>query len=177
MYADANRICALACSQTGQWTRANAYWQALFERESTAHNALQVATTAVMADRVEEGCAWADRALAMNTDSHEMPGVSIITNLMSAMTAANQHAAAMPYLDQLKGLYVQVGITDSTYLYGHRLPFFSVFLEKSADILDRVLDADAQRQWYATMLPHLDAQGRADLSAWMDRTTAPVQAS
>ena len=177
LYADANRICALACSQTGQWARANGYWQALFERESTAHNALQVATTFVMADQVEQGRAWAERALAMNADSREMPAVSIITNLMSAMTAANHHAAAMPYLDQLKALYVEIGITDSTYLYGHRMPFFSVFLERSADILERVLDADARRQWYATMLPHLDAQGRAELSAWMDRTTTPAQAS
>jgi len=177
LYADANRICALACSQTEQWARANGYWQALFERETTAHNALQVATTAIMADQMEEGRAWAERALAMNAISHEMPGVSIITNLMSALIAVNRHAAAMPYLEQLKALYMELHITDSTYLYGHRVPFFSVFLEKSADILDHVLDADAQRQWYAAMLPHLDAQGQTNLSAWMERVPAPAQAS
>lgn len=174
---DANRICALACSQTGQWPRALDFWQALFARESSAHNALQVATTSVMAGQLEQGRDWGERALAMNAESREMPGVGIITNLMSAMTASNQHAAAMPYLEQLKDLYGELHITDSTFLYARGVPFFNVFLERSVDILERVMDADAQREWYAAMLPRLDAQGQAELRAWMDRADAPAQAS
>ncbi|MCD2516276.1 hypothetical protein LQ564_08090 [Massilia sp. G4R7] len=54
---------------------------------------------------------------------------------------------------------------------------FNAFLEKSAEILDRVLDADAQRQWYAAMLPHLGEQGRAEPSAWMERAGVPAQPS
>ncbi|WP_288379064.1 hypothetical protein [uncultured Massilia sp.] len=54
---------------------------------------------------------------------------------------------------------------------------FTAFLEKSAEILDRVLDADAQRQWYAAMLPRLDEQGRAELSAWVERAGVPAQLS
>ncbi len=174
---DANRICALACSQTGQWQRALDYWQALFARESNAHNALQVATTSVMAGQLEQGREWGERAMAMSAESREMPGVGIITNLMSAMTASNQHAAAMPYLEQLKDLYGELHITDSTFLYARGVPFFNVFLERSADILERVMDADAQREWYAAMLPRLDAQGQAELRAWMNRASAPAQAS
>ena len=128
LYCDANRICAIACSNSNQWAQALTYWQALFSKEETAHNALQVATSAVMANELEQGNTWIEKAHAINASSREMPSPSIITNMLTALTQAGQHAAAVPYLEQLRGFYIQLCVTDPTFLFGHRLPLFHVFL-------------------------------------------------
>lgn len=174
LYCDANRICAIVCSQARQWTQACAYWQALFAREATAHNALQVATSAIMADRLEQGIAWGERASAMNASSREMPGIAIITTLVSALTEASHLKAALPYLGQLKAFYTDLHVTDPTFLFAHRMPLFHVFLEKNAAVVNKVLDVDESREWYASMLPHLDERGRAELNAWLEGASAQV---
>lgn len=174
LYCDANRLCAIACSESRQWTKAAAYWQALFAGEATAHNALQVATSTVMADMVEQGLAWAERARALNAVSREMPDVAILTSMLSALSAANHMEAAFPLLEQLKERYAQLHVTDPTFLFVHRLPLFHVFLEKSAAIVDKVLGKDAGREWYGSMLPHLDERGKAELTAWLDGECAPA---
>lgn len=173
---DANRICAMVCSQSGQWTEAVAYWKTLFAGEATAHNALQVATSLVMANETGEGLLWVERARTLNAVSQEMSGVAIITGILSALTAANQHGAALPFVAQLRDFYTQLRVTDPTFLFVRRLPLFHVFLEKSGEIVDRVMDAQERRAWYASMLPHLDERGREELLAWLDGAGAPARA-
>lgn len=174
LYCDANRICAIVCSENGQWPKAAAYWQALFAGESSAHNALQLASSSVMAGQVAQGLEWAARARALNAASQEMPGIAILTNMLTALTRANQLHAAMPLLEQLRDSYAHLHVTDPTFLFGHRMPLFHVFLGKSAEIIDKVLDKDARRDWYAAMLPYLDERGRAELTAWLDGATSPA---
>ncbi len=174
LYCDANRICAIACSQSNQWNEALNYWRALFAREATAHNALQVATSAVMTDDAEEGAAWSERAHTINGASQEMPSVAIITNMLSALTAAQAHGAAMPYLEQLRDFYTGLHVTDPTFLFGHRMPLFHVFLEKSSAIVRQVLGVRESREWFAAMLPHLDERGKEELTAWLDEEGAPA---
>lgn len=176
LYCDANRICAIACSQLNQWDLALNYWKALFTREATAHNALQVATSAVMTNDAEEGAAWSERAHAINGATKEMPSVAIITNMLSALTAAQAHSAAMPYLEQLRDFYTRLHVTDPTFLFGHRIPLFHVFLEKSSAIVRQVLGLRESREWYAAMLPHLDERGKAELTAWLNGEGAAVAA-
>jgi hypothetical protein len=172
LYCDANRICAIVCSQSAQWPQALVYWQALFSKEATAHNALQVATTSVMTQDLEQAAEWIEKAHTINKSSRELPSSTIITNMLSALTAANQHAAALPYLEELKSFYTHLHVTDPTFLFGHRMPLFHVFLEKSGEIVDKALNAEEGRAWYAAMLPHLDERGKAELTSWLDEESA-----
>lgn len=174
LYCDANRICAIVCSQTAQWTQALSYWQALFLKEATAHNALQVASSSVMVSDLAQAGVWVEKAHAINKSSRELPSSTIITTMLSALTAAHQHAAALPYLEELKGFYTHLHVTDPTFLFGHRMPLFHVFLEKSREIVDSVLNKEEGREWYASMLPHLDERGKAELTSWMGEEGAPV---
>jgi hypothetical protein len=165
---DANRLCALASSRLGRWGEAVGFWQRLIDDELTAHNALQMATSAVMAGDLPQGETWVNEAKRLNALSGELPGLLILTNFVTALTHAGQTAAAMPYLDQIRQAYVDVGVTDPTVLYVNRMPAFSTFLNNSEPIVGAALNQEQGRGWYTAMVPHLDDRGNAELSEWLD---------
>ena len=170
---DANRLCGLACSRLARWEAAFAYWHALFDDEPSAHNALQVASSSVMAGDLERGILWMERARTLNASSHDVPGINLETSFLAALTQSGNMQAAMPYLDWIKKLYVGFGNTDPTVLFIHRLPRFDIFLDNSAPIVRANLDAEQERLWYSSMLPHLDEGGKTELSAWMEMRLQP----
>ncbi len=165
--ADAHRLRALANSSLERWDAACACWAALFEDEPTAHNALQMATSSVMAGHVDSGTSWLERARAINDTPQQLPGIAMDTNFMSALTRSGNAQAAMPYLDRLKDVYVSLANTDATFLFLRHVPRFDVFLENSVPILDASMGEEQKREWYASMLPHLDGKGKTLLMAWM----------
>lgn len=165
---DALRICGIAGSRLARWDDASGYWRALFDQETSAHNALQVATSSVMAGAPATGIEWAEKAMALNAKSAELPGLQIWTNLVTALGRAGQAQAAMPYLEKIRQVYADLGITDPTFLHLRRVPFFSAFLENSGPLVHAALDKERGRQWYACLLPSLDTNGREELSAWLE---------
>lgn len=165
---DALRICALACSRLERWEEASRHWRALFDHESSAHNALQVATSSVMAGALATGIEWVEKAAALNATSAELPGLQIWTNFVTALGRAGQAQAAMPYLDKIRQVYADLGTTDPTSLHLRRVPFFSAFLDNSRPLVCAALDREAGRQWYASLLPSLDEDGRQELGAWLE---------
>jgi tetratricopeptide (TPR) repeat protein len=165
--SDANRICGLASSRLGRWNDAVNYWDALFDDEPSAFNALQVASSLAMAGAIDQGKLWLERAKTLNEVSKELPGFTIQTNFITALTQSGQMLAAMPYLEEIRQFYIAFGITDPTILFANRHPFFETFLNNSVPIIRTVLDATEGRAWYLAILPHLDDRGKTELSEWM----------
>lgn len=170
---DANRLCGLACSRLERWEAAFGFWHSLCVDEPTAHNTLQAATSSVMARNLERGILLMERACTLNASSREVPGITLETSFLTALTQAGQMQAGMPYLERIKQIYVGLGKTDPTVLFLYRLPRFDVFLDNSVPIVRANLDAEQERLWYASMLPHLDEQGKAELGVWMQAQLQP----
>lgn len=164
---DANRICAIACARLARWAEASAYWETLFAREATSHNALQVASSSVMAGDLAKGEQWFAKTVEVNTQTNDTPLISSYTNFVSALDQSGQHRAALPYLEWIREIYQQLHITDGTFLTLRGVPFFGSFLDKSAPIVAASMDAAQARSWYAGMLAHIDQDGQDTLNAWM----------
>jgi tetratricopeptide (TPR) repeat protein len=166
---DANRVCALATSHLGRWTEAAGYWNAVFADEPTAYNALQIANSSVMLEKTEDGEQWLLQARELNASTGEVPDMSITTSYITALSRSGRHAAALPYLEEIKKVYEEVSITDPTYLSMRQLPSFDAFLNNSAEILSVVLSAEQGHAWYSSMLPHLDERGKSELNDWLNK--------
>lgn len=164
---DANRLCAMACSRLERWADATAYWEALFAHEATSHNALQVASSAVMAGELAKGEQWFARSLEINEQTGDTPLINSYTNFISALHQSGQLRAALPYLEWVREIYQNLHITDATFLTLRGVPFFGSFLDKSAPIVAATMDEGQARSWYSAMLPHIDKDGQDELNAWM----------
>ncbi|RQR85362.1 hypothetical protein DIE11_04910 [Burkholderia sp. Bp9012] len=170
--ADAARLCALSYSAMERYPEAFPYWLALFDREPSAHNAVQLATTSVMCGEVERGEAWMQKAAEINHDTHEQSDVAARVNFISALMQSGHLREALPHLAWVRDVYGHVRITDSTFLYMRGIPFFSSFLENSLDILKATQPADAIAPWYGELKGKLDEEGEAQLAEWVGRLPA-----
>lgn len=174
---DANRVCALSCAQLQRWDEAANYFKELFALEGSVHNALQVATTCVMAGRLEDGELWIGTTIAMNQRNPEVSAMLIYTSYITALKNRGHLRQAMPYLEPVKEIYEQLHITDPTFLTLRGVPFLISFLEQSAPVLDASMHPSQANSWYRAMLPHLDQPGRDELKAWLaerSETRAPA---
>ncbi|KVT39619.1 hypothetical protein [Burkholderia multivorans] len=165
--ADAARLCVLAYSAMQRYPEAFPYWLALFDKEPSAHNAVQLATTSVMCGEVARGEAWMQKAAEINHDTHEQSDVAARVNFISALMQSGRLREALPHLAWVRDVYGHVRVTDSTFLYMRGIPFFSSFLERSLEILKATQPADAIAPWYGELTGKLDEEGEAQLAAWI----------
>jgi hypothetical protein len=164
---DALRLAGLANARLEKWSDSRQCWLRLYTDVPTARHALEVATSSVMAGEVARGEQWVAKALELNSAEPTVPGITILTNFLTALTQTGQMKVAFPYLEQVKECYESLSITDSHFLWTRGVPFFETFLEKSAVIVRAVLDPEQAHAWYASMLPRLDENGRQQLSEWL----------
>jgi len=165
---DAVRLCALCSARLGRWDESLRYWSMLFGEERTAHNALNVGTSFAMSGDPAHGSDWIARSRALNLTSREMPDLQIVTNFITALTRSGHMVQALPYLDEVRAVYVGLRNTDPGFLHTRQVPLFGVFLEHSAPVVQAVLGAERGRAWYDAMLPQLDQRGRDQLTAWLE---------
>ncbi|WP_321839231.1 tetratricopeptide repeat protein [Paraburkholderia bannensis] len=166
-FADANRLCALSCSQSDRYPEAFKYWLALFEQEPSAHNALQLASTSVMCGEVERGEAWLIKFAQINHETREQSDVSARTNFLSALVQGGYLAEALPHITWMRDVYANLSITDATFLYMRGVPPFGMFLEKSLTILRGSQSAEAVANWYGQLKGKLDKDGETQLALWV----------
>jgi hypothetical protein len=169
--ADASRLCALALSRQSKWDEAFEHFHALFDLEPHTLNALQLATTSVMAGELVRGQAWYERACELNQTEREMPSARLCTNFISALDQAGEQAATLPLLDALAQQYRACGVTDAQYLWSSGLPFLEEFLRRSWALQVRFKPLPELRQWYAALAAGLDESGQFCVAQFLTEMT------
>lgn len=165
---DAIRLSALASSRKNRWNDALEFWRSLFDREATAHNALQVATASVMAGNIVHGEQWLHTAESLNATSRDVPPMQIQINFIAALKNSGNAPLALPHLQHVKAIYEDLHVTDPTFLFLRGVPQFSSFLENTREIITSALSRQDASLWYESMLPYIDSDGQTELSTWLD---------
>lgn len=163
--ADAWRMCGMSSSRLSRWTEAFDHYHHLFELEGHAFNALQLATTSVMAGELLRGEAWFAKAVELNERDSEMPPARLRTAYLSALENAGEYEAATRHLDWLAQGYMAMRITDDTFVWTRGFPFFAEFLRKSQHLLSHALTGADLKAWYERMAASLDEEGQAMLAS------------
>ncbi|MGY0611856.1 hypothetical protein [Luteimonas sp. A501] len=171
---DAYRLSALCLSRLECWHEAFESYYALFEHEPGAFNALQLASTSVMAGELLRGQAWFEKADALNSAEHAMAPVELRTTILSALGQAGAHEACLPHLQWMAGMYQAFQTTDSHLLWMHRVPPFGEFLEKSHAILVAIMAPSQCAEWYRQNANSLPPEWQAMLNDHLGRFPSPA---
>ncbi|MFZ2269849.1 MAG: hypothetical protein WAV95_19925 [Azonexus sp.] len=170
--ADALRLCALCLARLEKWNRAFDDYHALFACEPSVMNALQLATTSVMAGELARGQAWFEKACQLNSEEQTMPWPDLQTNFLSALAQKGEWAAGLPHVEWLRDMFQGMTSSDDHFVHMHGMPFLSVFFEKSLPFLRASLGQTELLAWYGAMQAHLDAEGQEKLTAWLETLRA-----
>ena len=165
--ADALRLTALCLARLEKWEKAFDEYHALFAIEGTTMNALQLATTSVMAGQTERGQAWFEKASQLNHEAHDMPWPTLHTNFLSALGNAGAWSAGLPHVEWLRDMFQGMSSSDDNFVFMHDMPFLSVFFEKSLPFLRASMSDGEIRAWYGAMHEHLDEEGQEKLADWL----------
>jgi len=160
---DAHRLAALCLSRLERWPDAFEHYYALFEHEPGTFNALQLATSSVMAGELLRGQAWFEKADELNRAERAMQPVELRTGFLSALERAREHEACLPHLEWMARLYAALQTTDSHLLWMNRVPPFQEFLDKSATILGEVMPPAQCADWYRRNAGNLAPEWQAML--------------
>lgn len=158
---DAHRLAALCLSRLERWPEAFEHYYALFEHEPRAFNALQLATSSVMAGELLRGQAWFEKADALNQAGRAMAPVELRTGFLSALRQAGEHEACLPHLEWMAGMYAALHATDSHLLWMNRIPPFQEYLDRSAAILRELMPPTQCADWYERHAGTLAPEWRA----------------
>lgn len=166
--ADALRLTALCLARLEKWEKAFDEYHALFAVEGTTMNALQLATTSVMAGQTERGQAWFEKASQLNHEAHDMPWPTLHTNFLSALGNAGAWSAGLPHVEWLRDMFLGMSSSDDNFVFMHDMPFLSVFFEKSLPFLRASMSEVEIKAWYGAMHDHLDEEGQEKLADWLN---------
>ncbi len=170
--ADALRLCAISLARLEAWECAFDDYHALFACEPSVMNALQLATTSVMAGNLARGQAWFEKASQLNSEEPTMPWPDLHSNFLSALAQKGEWAAGLSHLEWLRDRFEGMRISDDHFIFTHGMPFLSVFFDKSLPFLGASLDQADVLAWYESMRAHLDPEGQKRLSAWLQKLRA-----
>lgn len=166
---DAIRLSALCLSRLERWQEAFEQYHVLFQDEPNPFNALQLASTSVMAGELLRGQAWFEKADGMNKADHAMPPVEMRTGFLSALQQAGEHEACLPHLQWMARMYQAVQTTDAHLLWMNRIPPFGEFLEKSHTILGEIMPPTQCADWYRQNASGLPPEWQAMLDEHLER--------
>lgn len=171
---DANRLCALALSRLERYADALTHWKVLVELEPEPHNFLQLASSAAVAGDLEMAepafHEAVHRAHAAETDGpSSMPGMH--ANYATALARGGRADLALRHVDVLRDWYMDLHITDSTFLYLRGMPFFSGFLQQGIPIAKLVKSQPELDAWLDEMHDKLDEEGQTALSDYRAQTS------
>ena len=166
--ADALRLCALSLARLEIWDKSFDDYHALFAIEPGVMNALQLATTSVMAGQLERGQAWFEKACQINEATQEMAWPVLHTNFLSALGEKGEWSAGLRHVECLRQMFEGMASSDDHFSFMHGMPFLSVFFEKSLPFLRASLAEADVLAWYGAMREYLDAEGQERLATWLE---------
>lgn len=169
--ADAYRLCALSLARMERWAESFADYHEVFEIESSAFAALQLACTSVMDGQLLRGEAWLQRAIQINQQTRELPPPRLRTNYLSALEQAGEWSACRPHLDWLANSYRAMQPLDSHRLFMADMPQLGEFLRKSRGILGEAVAPAELRDWYLALREGLDEGSREAIDQHIARLT------
>src|SRR5690606_38901345 len=124
-------------------------------------NALQLATTSVMAGELLRGQAWFEKADELNQADHAMRPAELRTGFLSALRQAGEHEACLPHLEWMAVQYAALQTTDSHLLWMNRIPPFQEYLDRSVAILRELMPPAQCAEWYERHAGDLAPEWRA----------------
>jgi tetratricopeptide (TPR) repeat protein len=166
---EAKHIVGLSNFHLGNFQLSKELFEAVAEKRDDTVSWFNLMTSAVLAGDAEKGEDAFKKSLEANEKSgrKQQPSQPMIVYYYAcALNDAKMYDRSLEYLNSLKRIYMQLKITDDTFVYMRGVPYFRMTLDLAKKVFDGLGDRTKWAEWLDELEKELDEDGKRTVSEY-----------
>jgi len=163
---DANKLIGMAQFRQAKYQEALLHFLRATEYNPELNDWFNVITSATLSKNIKVGRNAFDKAVELQLDSghKEQPSIPFMRQYYAcALRDIGEYDLALEQINELRQIYEQLKITDTTFVYIRGVPFLSHTMDVAVDVFNGLgANFDAQ-EWIDSFSSKLDDEGQAYL--------------
>lgn len=164
---DANKLIGMALFRQAKYQEALPYFQKATEYNPEINDWFNVITSGTLSKDVEVGRNAFDKAVQLQLDSghKEQPSIPFMRQYYAcALRDIGEYDLALEQINELRQIYEQLKITDTTFVYIRGVPFLSHTMDVAVDVFNGLGASFDAQEWIDSFSSKLDEEGREYLN-------------
>lgn len=164
---DANKLMGMSLFRQAKYQESLPYFQKATEYNPEINDWFNIITSATLSKNLEVGRNAFDKAVKLQLDSghKEQPSIPFMRRYYAcALRDIGEFELALEQINELRKIYEQLKITDTTFLYIRGVPFLSHTMDVAVDVFNGLgVNINAQ-EWIDSFSSKLDEDGQEYLN-------------
>lgn len=164
---DANKLMGMALFKEAKYQEALPYFQKATEYNPEINDWFNVTTSGTLSKNVEVGRNAFDKAVQLQLDSghNEQPSIPFMRKYYAcALRDIGEYDLALEQINELRQIYEQLKITDTTFVYIRGVPFLSHTMDVAVDVFNGLGASFDAQEWIDSFSSKLDEEGKEYLN-------------
>jgi tetratricopeptide (TPR) repeat protein len=157
----------MALFRQGRYQEALSYFQKATEYSPDINDWFNVITSGTLSKNVEVGRDAFNKAVQIQLDTghKEQPSIPVMRQYYAcALRDIGKYELALEQINELRPIYEQLKITDTTFLHIRGMPFLSHIMDVAVDIFNGLDSSFNAHEWIDSFSSKLDDEGQEYLN-------------
>lgn len=159
---DANKLMGMSLFRQAKYQEALPHFQNATEYNPEINDWFNVVTSGTLSKNVEVGRNAFDKAVQLQLDSghKEQPSIPCMRQYYAcALRDIGEYELALEQINELRQIYEQIIITDTTFFYIRGVPFLSHTMDVAVDVFNGLGASFDAKEWIDSFSSKLDDEG------------------
>ena len=164
---DANKLIGMSFFRQAKYQDAASYFQKATEYSPEVNDWFNVMTSETLSKNVERGRNAFDKAIQLQLDTghKEQPSIPFMRQYYAcALRDIGEYWLALEQINELRNIYEQLKITDTTFVYIRGVPFLSHTMDVAVDVFNGLGASFDAHVWIESFSSKLDEDGQEYLN-------------
>lgn len=164
---DANKLIGMSLFRQAKYQEALPYFQKATEYNPEINDWFNVITSGTLSKNIEAGRNAFDKAVQLQLDSghKEQPSIPFMRQYYAcALRDIGEYDLALEQINELRQIYEQLKITDTTFVYIRGVPFLSHTMDVAVDVFNGLGAGFDAQEWIDSFSSKLDEEGQEYLN-------------
>lgn len=164
---DACKLIGLSLFRQGKYQEALPYFKRVTEYNPDVGDWFNVVTAGTLSNNLEIGRNAFEKAVQQQLDNghKEQPSIPFMRKYYAcALRDIGEFSLALEQINELRKIYEQLKITDTTFVYIRGVPFLSHTMDVAVDVFNGLGSSFNANEWIENFSSKLDKEGQAYLS-------------
>lgn len=164
---DACKLMGMSLFRQDKYQEALPYFQKATEYKPEVNDWFNVITAGTLSKNIDAGRSAFEKAvqLQLDTGHKEQPSIPVMRQYYAcALRDVGEFNLALEQINELRKIYEQLKITDTTFVYMRGVPFLSHTMDVAIDVFNGLGTSFDAHEWIKTFSSKLDEEGQEYLN-------------